>query len=197
MGEDADISPTLFLGLVLPLGLDTFAMAAGLGVLGLPASARLRLSLVFAAFEGGMPLVGLVVGVAIGRLLGSAAELVAAAALVGLGLYLVFAGADDDGADEAGRLAGATGLALFGLGLSISLDELAIGFTLGLAGIDILAAVLLIAVQAFLVTQLGLLIGRRVGRRFREAAPRLAGVVLALLGLLIGASRLFGFPGRL
>jgi putative Mn2+ efflux pump MntP len=41
------------------------------------------------------------------------------------------------------------------IGLTVSLDELAIGFALGLSRVPVVAAVLLIAGQAFLVSQLG------------------------------------------
>jgi len=40
-------------GLVLPLGLDTFAVAAALGIAGLKGRDRLRVSLLFTAFEVG------------------------------------------------------------------------------------------------------------------------------------------------
>ena len=53
-------------GLLLPLALDTFALAAALGVAGLEQRDRLRVSLVFTAFEAGTPIVGL----ALGRLIG-------------------------------------------------------------------------------------------------------------------------------
>jgi hypothetical protein len=39
-------------GLILPLALDTFALAAALGVAGIPVERRLRTSLVLAGFEG-------------------------------------------------------------------------------------------------------------------------------------------------
>jgi putative Mn2+ efflux pump MntP len=45
--------------LIVPLGLDTFAVSAALGMRGLPAAARLRVSLVMSSFEVAMPIVGL------------------------------------------------------------------------------------------------------------------------------------------
>ena len=52
--------------LLLPLGLDTFALAAVLGVAGLGPPDRTRVAFVFTAFEAGMPLLGILVGRAIG-----------------------------------------------------------------------------------------------------------------------------------
>jgi hypothetical protein len=43
---------------VLPLGLDTFAIAAALGIVGTTSATRRRISALFTAFEAGMPLIG-------------------------------------------------------------------------------------------------------------------------------------------
>jgi len=58
------------LALILPLGLDTFAVAAALGMVGVPPQRRLRISVLFTAFEAGMPLIGLALGAPLGRALG-------------------------------------------------------------------------------------------------------------------------------
>jgi len=59
---------------VLPLGADTFAVAAALGMGGLPPKQRLRVSVVMSSFEMLMPVVGLLLGRALGQLVGSAAD---------------------------------------------------------------------------------------------------------------------------
>jgi manganese efflux pump family protein len=54
------------LAFVLPLGLDSFAVAAAIGAAGpVTRPARLRISLIFVIFEAGMPLVGLAAGTAL------------------------------------------------------------------------------------------------------------------------------------
>ena len=165
---------------VLPLGLDTFAVAAALGVHGLPKRQRLRVSLLMSAFEMAMPIVGLLLGRALGRLAGHAADYVAITVLALLGIWMILH--DEDGeSDRVGRLAEGSGLVLLGLGISISLDELAIGFTIGLLHLSLVLAVSLIGLQAFLFAQLGLRLGARLNDALRERAEQVAG--LALLGL--------------
>ncbi len=175
------------IGLVLPLALDTFAVSAALGMAGVSSRRRFGLGFLFAAFEGGMPVIGLVVGAAVGTLVGSLADYIAIVALAGLGVYILLADEDKEEARVA-RFASSTGIALIAVGLTVSLDELAIGFALGLARVPIVPALILIAVQAFVVSQIGFSLGRRIGDSVREGAERLAGIALiAIAGLLLFA----------
>jgi putative Mn2+ efflux pump MntP len=169
---------------VLPLGLDTFAVSAALGLQGLPKRERLKVSLLLSSFEMSMPVVGLLVGRGLGAAIGGVAEYIAAAALVGLGIYMLLGDEEAEG-EKVASLSNLTGLALIGLGISISVDELAMGFTIGLLHLSLILAVVLIGVQAFLVAQLGLRLGARLGEAAREWAERLAGVALVGLGALI------------
>ena len=102
---------------------------------------------------------------------------------------MLLAGEKDED-DKASRRTSSHGLALIGLGVSISLDELAIGFTIGLAHLLITAVIIAIALQAFIAAQLGLAIGARIGERWRERAGQAAGIALTLLGIYLVASQL-------
>jgi putative Mn2+ efflux pump MntP len=178
------------IGLVVPLGLDTFAVAAALGMAGLNPRDRTRVSLIFTAFEAGMPLVGFLAGNLAGQAVGNAADYLAIAILIGLGLFMLRPQADDE-ERRLGLLARTRGLAALGLGVSISIDELAIGFTIGLLKFPVLVILVLIGIQTFVLTQVGIRLGQRIGERIREGAERLAGVALALLGGILLAGKLF------
>ena len=126
-----------------------------------------------------------IVGAALGSVLGAVGDYVAIAALAGLGVYLLVAGEDQEEA-RIKRFAAATGPASIVVGLSVSLDELAIGFALGLTGVPVVPALVLIAVQAFVAAQLGFALGRRLGTTVREGAERLAAIaLLGVAGLLL------------
>src|SRR5438876_9773072 len=77
------------IGLVVPLGLDTFAIAAALGMAGLNPRDRTRVSLIFTAFEAGMPLIGFLAGNLAGQAGGSAAAYLAIALLIARGLFML------------------------------------------------------------------------------------------------------------
>jgi manganese efflux pump family protein len=175
--------------LVLPLGLDTFAVAAALGTVGILPARRLRISLLFSAFEAGMPLVGLALGAPLGAAIGGAADYVAIGVLLAFGLYTLLSRERDE-EERLAQLTHAHGMGAVLLGVSISLDELAIGFTLGLLRLPAALVIVLIALQAFIVTQLGLRLGNRLSERLREGAERLAGVALTGLGIWLLAEKL-------
>ena len=178
------------LAFVLPLGIDSFAVAAAIGAAqATTAWQRLRISLLFVVFEGGMPLIGLGLGAALAHGIGQVADYVAAAAVIGIGGWMLFAD-DEDEEQKAARITTSRGLALIGLGISISLDELAIGFSIGLSRLPVIAVIVAIALQAFIAAQLGLALGAKIAERWRERAERLAGVALILLGIYLVAEQL-------
>jgi manganese efflux pump family protein len=176
------------LAFVLPLGLDSFAVAAAIGAAGVAGwRARLRISAIFVTFEAGMPLIGLAAGSGLARAFGPVADYVAAAAVIAVGVWMLVRRDEDE--ERAGRIAGVSGPAMIGLGLSISADELAIGFSLGLSGLPAVPVIVAIGVQTLIVSQLGLAIGSLVSERFREHAEQVAGVALIALGCYLVVAR--------
>jgi putative Mn2+ efflux pump MntP len=188
---------------VLPLGLDTFALTTLLGVLPLARGQRLRIAVVFAVAEGLMPAVGLLLGLPLGHALGRYASYVAGTVLIGIGGWIWWsqqrerAEAGDDEDEEAGKImraATASTWSLTGLALSISLDELAVGFSFGLLGLPLIPVLFLIALQALLVSLAGQWIGRHVGQLVGPYAERLVGPILCLLGAWFIVAELVGIP---
>ena len=177
------------IALVLPLGLDTFAVAAALGMIGVQDRRRRQITVVFVAFEAGMPLIGLAAGAPLGRAAGGVADYAAIAVLIAFGLHTLRAEEDED---RIAALAQMRGWRTIALGVSISLDELAIGFTFGLLRVSVLLVIALIAAQTVIVTQVGLRLGARIGARTRERAETLAGIALTMLGLVLLAEKLLG-----
>ncbi len=178
------------IALILPLGLDTFAVAAALGMVEISPARRLRITLLFTAFEAGMPLIGLALGAPLGAAIGGAADYVAIGVLLAFGLYSLLA-PDQNEEEGLGQLTRMHGMGALLLGVSISLDELATGFTLGLLRLPAGLIVALIALQTLIVTQLGLRLGNRLSETLRDGAERLAGAALTGLGVALLAEKLF------
>ncbi len=175
--------------LVLSLGLDTFTVAVSLGIAGIGRSNRIRVGSSFALFEGGMPLIGFIAGRLISGAVGDIASWAGIIVLFGVGVYMVYEAVS--GEDEA-NFSIDTWRGLLLTSLSVSLDELAIGFSMGALGLPIVLAVISIAAQAFILTFIGTTLGNRIGERLAERAELVAGVVLAGLAMVLVVEKLVG-----
>lgn len=172
------------------MGLDTFGVAVALGVAGLSPRQTLRLSLIFAGFEGGMPLAGVAIGSPLGHAIGRDADFAAAAVLAALGLHILLDREPEAESTRLRELAAGGWLGVVALGVSVSIDELAIGFSAGLLRLPVLAIVVVVALQAFAVTQVGARLGRRVGPRARDLSERGAGAALLVFATALVALQL-------
>jgi putative Mn2+ efflux pump MntP len=188
--------------LILSLGLDTFALSTTLGIAPLSRRARLQLALTFAAAEGLMPAVGLLIGRPLGEAVGRWDVYAAAALLLVTGLWMLREGLAEDDERSSGderaqilRMTSAQGLTLVGLAFSVSLDELAVGFSFGILRVALVPALVAIALQALLLSLCGLWLGRRLGRALGERAEMLAGAVLCVLGIVLAVGHLTGVTG--
>lgn len=166
---------------VIPLGFDTLAVAVALGLRGL---GPLRPALVFALFEGLMPLLGLLLGHVVGRHFETPAVVAGGIVLLGVAAYMLKETRDDE--DETANVSFTSLRNAMLAGFGISMDELAIGFPMGTSGLPIPATVVAITAQAFVVTFGGIIAGRRVGQAFGQRASRAAAIVAALAFALLG-----------
>jgi manganese efflux pump family protein len=186
----SDLATILKLGvLVLSLGLDTLTVAVGLGMSGVGHSDRLRVGASFALFEGGMPLVGFVIGRGAGGVLGDAASLMGIVVLFGVGAWMVY---EAIAGDEKAHVDVEDWRGLVLTSISVSLDELAIGFGMGALGLPILVTVILIAAHAFVLTLVGTAVGNRIGERLAERAELAAGLVLCGLAVVLLGEKVIG-----
>jgi len=75
---------------------------------------------------------------------------------------------------------------MFVMAVATSIDALAVGISLAMAGdVNITLAVLLIGVVTFALSGLGVKIGNVFGSRYEKKAQIAGGVILILLGLKI------------
>lgn len=167
------------------LGLSNFAASVGIGVAGLDGRTRLRVGLVFGAFETAMPIVGLLLGRGLAGTLGGAAHWIGAGLLIATGLYAL-AQAWRGSAHQAGTAGQATGRLLV-TGLALSIDNLAVGFALGAYRVSFTVAAIVIGAVSVALSLLGLEIGARIGTRAGDRGEIIGGVVLIGVGIAIAA----------
>jgi manganese efflux pump family protein len=183
------------------VGMSNFAASIAIGVSGVDARTRLRVGLIFGAFESGMPVIGLIIGAQAAGSLGHAARWIGAALLIAIGGYALLKAvrAGRSAGSEAGHqhidadghavaLAGTGRLLLSGLALS--LDNLAVGFALGAYNTSIVAGAVTIGAVSVALSLLGLELGARVGQRAGERGEQLAALVLISVGIAIACGAL-------
>jgi putative Mn2+ efflux pump MntP len=174
--------------LFLSLGLDTLAVSIGLGLSGLGRRQQLRYGVSFALAEGLMPLVGFLLGSMVAQAVGDVASFAGIVVLLAVGVYAIREAMREEPPDY--REVSSWRLVL--LSLSVSLDELAVGFSLSLFGVPVPLAIAYIAAQAFVVTIVGIRLGARLGELLAERAELVSGLALTFLGLLLLAEKLRG-----
>jgi manganese efflux pump family protein len=174
------------LAFVVPLGFDTLAIAIALGLRRVD---PLRPAVTFAIFEMVMPLVGIFLGYLVGGRFETPAVVLGGIVLIGVAAYIFKEALEAE--DESKALSFDSVRAAAVAGFGISMDELAIGFPMGASGLPLVATLTAIGLQAFLVTVLGIVVGRRLGgyfgHRTSRAARFIAAGAFALLGLSLVA----------
>jgi manganese efflux pump family protein len=177
----------------LSVGMSNFAGAIGIGISGIDARTRLRVGIAFGLFEAVMPLVGLALGAALAGSLGSVGRYVGAALLIGTGAWTIWQGRKTEkksGKDgEAGG--GMDNRALVITAIALSLDNLVVGFALGVYHVNLVVAAVTMGVVSVGMSLVGLELGARLGERIEAYAEEIGGGILVLVGIALG----LGFLG--
>ena len=176
----------LFL-LAVGLSMDAFAVSVckGLSV----KKAGLKESAIcgtwFGGFQGLMPLIGFLLASLFAEAIEAFDHWVAFGLLVVIGINMLKEAFEhececcDKNADFGVKT-------MFVMAIATSIDALAVGISLAMAGnVNIVLAVLLIAVTTFLLSALGVKIGNIFGSRFEKKAQIAGGVILIGLGVKI------------
>ncbi|MHB1444773.1 MAG: manganese efflux pump MntP [Acidimicrobiales bacterium] len=159
------------------VGMSNFAAAVGLSLRGVDARLRLQVVLLFGLFEGGMPVLGLVIGSDLAGSLGGASRYIGGGLLIATGAYTAFSKGGEGRSRQSGRLALSA--------LALSIDNLVVGFALGTLKVSLPVAAAVIAGVSVALSLIGLEIGARLGRRVERYGEEIGGAVLALVGVLI------------
>lgn len=171
------------LGMALALNNTLASVALGAGYM--PRWHQLRTALLFAFFEALMPLLGVLTGQEAALLIGSKARFIGIGVLAVVGIYsLVKVEKKDEPqpSDEPAtrKLAARPRTQTLVLAFALSIDNLTVGFGLGMLHVPLLLATVTFGVVSLVMTLIGLEIGRYLGSKFTLSADKLSGVVLLL-----------------
>jgi putative Mn2+ efflux pump MntP len=167
--------------MAIALGMDAFSLCLGIGMKGIRLLQVARISLAIAVFHVVMPLIGLFMGQYMSSLLGDVAVMIGGGLLILLGGHMIYSSlrGDDVNSIDTGSLFG-----LLAFAVSVSVDSLSVGVSLGVFASDLIMTVLLFGAMGGAMSFVGLLIGRRVGQLIGEYGEALGGGVVMAFGII-------------
>jgi manganese efflux pump family protein len=174
----------------LGLSVDAFAAAVGKGAsMGTPKwRDAIRIGAVFGAFEAIMPCIGWLIGKAVATWFAAYGGWIAFLLLVGVGGHMMWEAwhgdlAEEHEEDEKKPAMGMLSVALTAVATSI--DALAVGVSLAVMGVPLLAACLVIGGVTTVIASSGVMIGKHAGIWLGRYAEIAGGAVLILIGAAI------------
>lgn len=149
----------------------------------------LRMALFFGAFQAFMPLIGSLAGLTLKEHIVHWDHWIAFGLLAAVGGKMFYESfkikSEGENADPSNTLV------LLVLSVATSIDALAVGITLSLLAGSILVAASVIGLITFILSYLGIQIGKRFGHFFESKIEALGGVILIAIGTKILFEHLF------
>lgn len=168
----------LVLGFVLSL--DNFRVSIALGTVPFGLKRAVQVALTFGLWDAVMPLIGLLIGRGIGESFGDIADIVGAVALGAYGLYLVISSLRHPEPEQLDHP-----WALFGIPLTLSLDNLLAGASLGILGLSPWFSAGIFGVTTAVMSLVGLQLGRVAARLIRIRSDLLSGITLIIAAIAL------------
>ena len=186
----------LFL-LSLGLSMDAFAVAIckGLSIRKVKFKECTKVGLYFGGFQGGMPLIGFILGVQFKDYINSIGHWIAFILLSFIGIKMIRESMEKDNDVEIVNFTqvnihkedinqlGFKNMVI--LAIATSIDALAVGVTFAFLQIDIIPAVFFIGVVTFILSTVGMKLGNIFGSKYKSTAQFVGGAILILMGIKI------------
>lgn len=182
----------LFL-IAVGLSMDAFAVAVckGLAMKTCTWKKSALVGLYFGVFQGGMPLIGYILGVQFQNVITSIDHWIAFILLGIIGGNMIRESrAKDDACEEADESLDVK--TMVGLAIATSIDALAVGVTFAFLKVNIVPAVSFIGSVTFLISVAGVKIGNLFGSKYKSKAELAGGMILILMGVKILVEHLMG-----
>ena len=171
--------------LAASLAADAFAVAISMGLSAQKVSVRdaVRVGLFFGGFQALMPLLGYLAGSTVSTVIERVDHWIAFVLLTVIGGRMLLESAR--GAEEGRQPSLGTTRKLLVLSVATSIDALAVGVSLAVLRENIWINVGWIGCVTFALSALGVMAGRRLGRRMQRFATAAGGLVLIFIGAKI------------
>jgi putative Mn2+ efflux pump MntP len=162
------------------LGLNNALASVALGTVQMPRVRQLLIACVFGVFEASMPILGIWLGSRLSQMVGGKAKFIGIVILAVVGLYSLFKASGEDVANLS-----KLGMRTVVLAVALSLDNLTVGFALGMLSVPLAVAAMTFGLISLTMTLIGLEIGRFLGSRINLSADKLSGAVLLFTAVIM------------
>lgn len=183
--SDSFMDIIMIIVIAVGLAMDAFAVSIVSGSLyeQLKVGHALRMAVFFGGFQAFMPLVGSLAGLSIRGYIADYDHWVAFGLLSVVGGKMIY---ESFKIEAAGKNLNPTNImVLLALSVATSIDALAVGITLSFIGSSVAVAVTIIGLVTFVLSYLGVFIGKRFGHFFEGKIEALGGFVLICIGVKI------------
>lgn len=174
-----------FIVFIIGIGLmfDTFAVSVSIGVQekNIKFKEALKISSIFAVFQGGLPFAGWLAGKQFSKIISDYDHWVAFTILCIIGLKMIIEAIKND--NESINIKNFFKIII--LSLATSIDAFSIGFSFALLSFGIILACIIFGLQTGFTGMLGMLIGKKVGTKLGRRSEILGGLILIGLGFKI------------
>lgn len=181
------------------LSMDAFAVSItkGMTMKNITKKIAFKIAFFFGLFQGGMPLIGWLLGISFEKYIKTFDHWIALILLSFLGIKMIYESIKENKKDEVAMDLEINALSqntstvdiktkdLLVLSVATSIDALAVGVSFAFLNISIIEVVTSIAIITFLVCFTGVLIGKKIGPILKNYAEIIGGIILIFIGLNI------------
>lgn len=166
------------------LAMDSFAVSVckGLSMKKMSWKKAIIIGLYFGLFQAFMPVIGYFLGSTFENLVTQIDHWIAFVLLAFIGGNMIKEAFDKDCEDKNDSVDFKT---MVVLGIATSIDALAVGITFAFLKVNIILAVIIIGIIAFVFSIIGVKIGNKFGDRYERKAELAGGIILILMGTKI------------
>lgn len=183
----------IFTGFALSMDAFAVSITKGMTIKNLKKSTALKIALAFGLFQGGMPLLGWLLGISFESYIKSIDHWIAFILLGFIGFNMIKGFFDDRKENNESELEisstsdkdDLSNKEIIMLAIATSIDALAVGISFAFLSVDIVPAASIICIITFLVCAVGVFVGNKVGDIFNGYAELIGGVILILIGFNI------------
>ena len=164
--------------IAVSLSMDAFSLSLAYGTLNLLKKDIIKLSVIVGIYHFFMPLIGMIMGNYIVKILPISPEFIVFVILSIIGIQMIL-----ETFKEEKKMGVSTLIELLIFGLAVSIDSFSVGIGLKMISDNVILSALVFSITAFLFTFFGLNLGKKISMSVGKISTLIGGIVLVIIGL--------------